>query len=151
MSSLITTTLTPVGFGVTPVGALGAPSPLLADNIDPTTHDYVSLTVGVDPIDAQVINALKISRASGAAVLTVGNQFAQVRKMTRSVNRELESLVRIALKRLIDNEDITYVGTEFDTIDFGTATVEMTVQWINRRSFSGVVTSITFPYTIGGI
>lgn len=139
----------PVGYGVTSPSRLGAPSPLLAENIDPVTHDFVDLTSGVHPIDAQVQIALKIVRNSGAAVTQDGQRFNTVRKITGTIKTEIESLVREALARLIVQQDIQYIGTTFKTADDGNQTVEATVQFKNLRALDDKVR--TAPLTVKGI
>ena len=124
----------PVGYGVTVPSRLGAPSPLLAENIDPVTHDFVNLSSGVDPVDAQVIIALKMVRGSGASVVEDGQRFSTIRKITDTVQTQIDSLVREALKRLITQQDIEYVGITFEDLDPGSQTINATVRWINLRA-----------------
>jgi hypothetical protein len=57
----IPSTSTPIGYGVSAPSLLDAPSSILADNIDPNTHDYLSVTVGRDPTDER-----EVSRSGGA-------------------------------------------------------------------------------------
>jgi hypothetical protein len=138
----------PVGYGVTAPARLGAPSPLLAENIDPKTHDYIDLTSGVHPVDAQVLIALKVVRGSGASVTEDGQRFATVRKITTTVKTEIESLVREALARLISQQDIEYLGTTFENVDPGNQTINATVQWKNLRALDDEVRSA--PLTVKG-
>ena len=58
-------TLNPLGFFVAP-SALGPPSPLLADNVDPVTRDFRDLFEGADPIDDSVQVAMTSSTISGS-------------------------------------------------------------------------------------
>lgn len=139
MSASIPSTVSPVGFGIIAPSQIAPPSPLLADNIDPTTGDYISLTVGADPIDAAVVNAVKIVRGSGAAVTNTGARFYKVTKITDSIERELDSIVQEALSRLISNADIKYSGIEFTTLDPSTQTVEILIKWINLRAMDGQI------------
>jgi len=141
--STIASTVSPVGFGITAPSALAPPSPLLADNIDPTTNDYVSLTVGVDPIDAAVVNAVKIVRGSGAAVVSDGARFYKITKITNSIEKEIESIVLEALLRLIRNRDIEYKGVDFLQMDPSTQTVEIAVKWVNLRALDGRIRTST--------
>ena len=98
------TTVNPLGFFVRAPGALGIPSPLVPDNIDPATRDFPSLFIGLDVIDAQVILALSTVRASGAAVQEDGIDDLPP-KMEASLQNDLEGAVRTALGRLIRNGD----------------------------------------------
>lgn len=113
---------------------LADPSVLLCDNIDPKSHDFVSLTTTIDPIDAQVILALKLKRGSGASVFNDGNRLYQVRKMGDSAQSEIKGLVREALSRLIDQRDIQFRGVRFDYWDTENQTAQITVQWVNLRA-----------------
>ncbi len=144
-------TSSPVGYGVTSPGQLAPPSPLLADNIDPQTHDYVSLFRSIDPIDAQVIIALKIVKGSGAAVEDDGSRFRDIRKITQSVKTEIKSEVRRALARLIANRDIKYKGVAFDVFDPSNRTIQARVQWVNLRAFDGAVKSASISFSAGGV
>lgn len=106
----------------------------MCDNIDPTTHDFVSLTTTIDPIDAQVIIALKVVRASGPSVAEDGNRLHEVRKMGDGAQAEIKSLVQEALSRLIFNRDIRYLGTDFDYWEPGYQAGTATVKWVNLRA-----------------
>lgn len=150
MSGLGTSTLFPIGFGVSQPRDLAPSSPLLADYIDPTTNDYVSLFDSLDPIDAAVINALKIVRTSGAAVTQVGNRFRLLRKITNSIEREIQNLVQEALQTLIRNGDIAYQGTDILRKDLGGGQIDIRITWRNLRSFVGAVSSTVIRYTVGG-
>jgi len=144
-------TLYPVGYGVAAPSALNKPSVLLCDNIDPQTHDYVSLFTTIDPIDAQVIIAMKIVRNSGPAVVNDGNRMRDIRKITTGIESEIESRVKIALSRLISNGDIKYKGIIFETIDRGNQTVQAKVQYVNLRSFSASLRTVNISTTPIGI
>lgn len=127
-------TVTPMGYGVTAPGRLGPPSPLLADAIDPVTHDYVSLVHGVDPIDAKVVNVLKIARGSGAAVTATGNRFHELKKITEDLALTIESMVLEALARMIADGEIEYGGTVYDYWDPAGQFVQARVSWYNLRA-----------------
>jgi hypothetical protein len=141
----ISSTQTPIGYGVAPPSLLGPPSPLLADKINPITHDYESLSEGRDPIEAQVLIALSIVRGSGAAVLNIGHRLHEIRKILPSLQHDIESKVREALKLLIKNRDIRYRGIELSINDEGNQTVEAVVKWVNLRAFDGVVRNTPIP------
>jgi hypothetical protein len=134
---LLPGTQTALGYGVTAPSLLGPPSPLLADKIDPVTHDFEDLFEGRDPVDAQVLLALSIVRSSGPAVVNVGNRYHEIRKILPSIKNELESKTREALKLLIKKRDIRYLGLEFPVLDPGNQTVEILVKWVNLRAFDG--------------
>ena len=127
------TTVSPIGFFIRAPGALGAPSPLLADNINPETRDFASLFTGLDPIDAQVQLAVTTVRASGSAVEEDG--IANLPdKMTNSVEDEITSAVKVALGRLIRNGDIEFLGMTFDLVDEGNQTVLPRARYRNLRA-----------------
>lgn len=133
-------------------GAAGGPAtetlprtpatPLLADYIDPDTNDYVSLAIGFDPVDAQVINALKIVRRSGASVFEIGTRLKDIRKITDSIRNEIESQIRFALAPLVKNRDIIIESIIFDIVDPGNQTVQVRPVWRNLRSIPDKSTSL---------
>lgn len=135
------------GYNYTAPSRLGAPSVLLCDNIDPRSHDFVSLTTTIDPIDAQVILAMKLKRGSGASVFNVGNRLHEVRKMGDSVQSEIKGLVKEALQQLVDRRDIQYRGVVFDLIDPANQTIYMTIKWVNLRARDREIRthSMTYP------
>jgi hypothetical protein len=144
-------TQTPIGYGVAAPSLIGPPSPLLADNIDPQTHDYVSLFEGRDVIEAQVLIALSVVRGSGAAVVDIGNRFHEIRKILPSIKSVLDSKAREALRLLITKQDIRYRGIELTVLDEGNQTVECVVKWENLRAFDGgAVRRTPIPVTSGG-
>ena len=113
---------------------LARPSPLLADNIDPNSHDYVSLTETVHPIDAQVILALKLDRGSGAAVENDGIRLRDIRKMTDDAQTQIKSRVREALGRLISAGDVRLVGVSFENWDESSQAGGPFVRFVNLRA-----------------
>ncbi len=133
--------MSPVGQAVSTPGAMAKPPMLLAPLIDPYSHDFLSLTVGMDPIDAAVINALKIVRGSGPAVSDVGARFGDIRKITPATPNDIKSQVKTALAGLIRRGDIRYIGTTIDSSESGTQTIEARIQWVNLRAFDGTTRS----------
>ncbi|MCP4674332.1 MAG: hypothetical protein GY854_02200 [Deltaproteobacteria bacterium] len=132
-------TMSPIGQAVSTPGALATPTILLAPLIDPYTHDLLSLTDGMDPIDAQVINALKIVRGSGPAVSDVGARFGDIRKITAATPNDIKAQVQTALSGLVRRGDIRYAGTIIDYNEPGKQMVQARIQWINLRAFDGSV------------
>lgn len=100
--------------GVTPAGLFvpqtfddtSRPPGILADAIDPITGEYLSILKGMDPIDAQVIDALKIKRGSGVAVRNDGQRFADIKKVDDAAASLIDGEARRALARLVENLDI---------------------------------------------
>jgi hypothetical protein len=137
----IPSTSTPIGSAVATPSALATPTILLAPNIDPTTNDFVSVFTGMDPVDAAVINAIKIVRNSGPAVTDVGNRLSDVRKITKSTVNELKAEIRSALDLLIRKRDINYLGAIVDYNEPGQQFIQIRPRWINLRAFTGTVQS----------
>lgn len=132
-----------VGFSAIAPKRLGVPSPLLADNIDPQTHDFRSLATTIDPIDAQVILALKLVRGSGPSVTEDGSRLRDVRKMTDSAQNEIRAFVREALGRLIANRDIRFEGVEFAPWDPSSQSTNTVVRWVNLRAQDKLIREAT--------
>ena len=128
-----------------PPSQLAPPSSLLAEQIDPETGDYASLFEGVDPIEAQGLNALRIRRGSGAAVMDVGNRFHLIRKIDETIEKQIDSLTREALGRLIANGDIRYLGIDMEVLDPGNNTVVVKAKWQNLRAMDGQARSTPIP------
>ncbi len=137
-------TLTPLGFFVAP-SALGPPSPLLADNINPATRDFRDLFVGADPVDDSVVVAVMTTLGSGGSVLQTGIRLNR-RKMVSDIQDSLEGDVRAALKTLITNRDIdikritfgadpTRTGRPTGTVDEAHQTAQLNVEFRNLRAF----------------
>lgn len=132
-ATLIPSTLTPAGYGVVAPSELGPPSPLLADNLDFSTGDFVSLEEGMDPIESQVCSALRIQRASGPAVKKDGSNFHKIRKMNVS-DMELSSTAKEAFSRLIRNKDIEFRGLDKTYWETESQTGEVYIKWRNLRA-----------------
>lgn len=127
------TTVNPIGFFIRAPAALGPPSPVLADNIDPETRDHADLFVGADVIDAQVLVALTTIRGSGPSVEEVGIEPSPT-KMTASLENEITSDVRNALAALVKNGDIRIVAITFDFVDETNQAAQARVEYRNLRA-----------------
>lgn len=136
--------LGPLGFFIQAPGMLTPPSPVLADNINPSTRDFASLFVGADVIDAQVQLALSTIKGSGISVTEDGISNLPS-KMTTSYKRELAASARFALRRLIRAGDIQLRDVLFDIDDESTQTTQMRVVYRNLRSVDAVDTSVSLP------
>ena len=132
MPPVIPPTTSPLGFFTPSPGALTPPSPLLADLIDPNTHEYISLFTGDDPIDAQVLIALKTVLGSGAAVTSIGSKLSSIRKITESTPGDVEAEVRNALAALIQQGDIRLVSVSVEAHAAGQ--IEAVVKYVNMRA-----------------
>lgn len=82
----------------------------LADPIDMTTGEYLSIEEGFDPTDAQVITALRTVRASGSAVQNVGRDFSEVTHISPRHETILRQEIVLALQELIDLREIEIVS-----------------------------------------
>lgn len=116
-------------------------SPLLADNYDPQTRDFRSLTTGTDVVDAQVLVALQTVRASGAAVMNDGMRRAP-RKMLDSLKLSLESEVRVALGRLTARNDVRLARVVV-RVDDANQTTNITVVYLNLRVGKAQLRTVT--------
>lgn len=139
----------PIGFFIGSPGALGDPSPLLADNIDPDTNDFASLFTGMDVIDAQVLVAVTIVRGSGSSVTEDGIKITS-RKITESVKNEITADVRTSLKRLINNGDIEFVKIDFgendENIDKSNQVINSRIEYVNLRAMDNKVRTLPLSF-----
>lgn len=127
--------------GLTPAGLFvpqtfddpSQPPGILADAIDLQTGEYLSILKGVDPIDAQVLDAMKIKRASGAAVRNDGQRFADIEKVDDSTASLIDGEARRALSRLAENQDIRVVSVE-PVVDQNNDYADVFVQFKNLRA-----------------
>ncbi len=142
-------TLTPLGFFVAP-SALGPPSPLLADNVDPVTRDFRDLFEGADPIDDSVQVAVMTTLGSGGSVLQTGIRLNR-RKLTTDIQNSLTGDMRAALKTLVTNRDIDIKRITFGvdangqptgTVDESTQSAQLNVEYRNLRAFDLKVRSL---------
>lgn len=137
-----------------PPSQVGQPSPLLADNVDPTTRDFKDLFVGADPTDAAVQVAVMTSRGSGACVRSEGVNLT-ARKMTTNAEATVEGDFRQALTRLTRQRDIKIVGVTFGgpdisgnatgSFDPSTQSGQMNLQYLNLRAMDPRVRTASLP------
>jgi hypothetical protein len=138
-------TVGPIGLSVSVTLPVITFSPITADYIDPATGDYASMTSGLNPVDAQVVLAMSTIRGSGAAVMESGCNLSNVKKIRETVQREIMSEVRVALKLLIDNGDIR-LGTFVFDVQPSNQYVGAVINYQNLRS--GGTRSIGLVITI---
>ena len=105
---------------------------LAAEDFDQLTKDLRSLTVGVDPIDAQVQVAMTTLRRSGAAVISTGQRFQDVRKLDTNASLLLEQEARTCLARLVAANDISIERVDV-VADPGGQWAEVTIDYVNKR------------------
>jgi hypothetical protein len=78
------------------------PVPILADQIDPQTGEYLSLEDSATIADGLVVTLLRTTRDSGAAVLGVGQRFRDIRNVNDDSGTLTESIARQALQPAIE-------------------------------------------------
>lgn len=99
--------VTPAGFFVPETYADPAgPPAILADPIDPSTGEFLSIARSYDPTDACVIEALRVERGSGPAVLEEGNRIRDVQLATEAAPRVIEQEAQYALRRFVEDRQI---------------------------------------------
>ena len=140
----IVSTTAPLGTFTVP-GTLRQSSPLLADNIDPLTRDFASLTKGLDPVDAQVQVALGCVRDSGPSIQGVGLP-PPPRKITEGSEEVMRSQVQTALRTLVRNGDIR-LKTIVVNIQAGAQQVDGYVEYQNLRALDGTTRTARLPYS----
>jgi hypothetical protein len=94
---------------------LGGPALFLADAIDPTTGDYLSIQRGIDPVEAAAIEALRVRRASGSAVLQDGSGLHEIQRIDDRTPFLVRSEIEYAWRRLIEARQIRLDGVDVVT------------------------------------
>ncbi len=125
--------LHPLGLFIESPGPNAPASPILADNIDTTTGEYLDLFVGDDIVDAQVKIALKVVRRSGPAVIEDGQRFQDIRKLGNTATKQIEAEARTALARLVRQGDITIASFEVE-VNEGSQDANTVLRYVNMRS-----------------
>lgn len=137
--------ISPAGFFIAQNAAdPGAPPGILADAIDPATGEYLSIRRGIDPIDAQVLHALRVRRASGASVMDDGQDFATIETLDDQAPALIEAKARLVLRRLIANRDIAIVALT-KSVDLAGASGSVFLQYRNLRRRAAVTTLRILP------
>lgn len=121
--------VTPASFFIPVVYTVpGRPNGVLADPIDATTGDYLSIERGFDPTDAAVITAVRTVRASGSAVEDVGQRFADHKFVDNKLEPFMREEVRLALKHLTERGDLSIDKVSVTLFGDGAETY---VEWQN--------------------
>jgi len=105
---------------------------IAAERIDVASRDIASVLSSANVIDAQVQLALTVERGSGSAVENVGQNFKSVRRLGDDAQQLLEAEVRIALRELVERNDI-YIESVAVEVDSPNTWAEVTVNYINLR------------------
>lgn len=122
--------------GVTPISYFlstanvppGAVVAMMADPIDVTTGDYLSIERGFDPTDAAVLTACRTVRDSGSAVQGIGQQFADHPRVDDKLETYEREEVRLTLKALVDAGEVAV--DKVTIAPYGDA-AELYIQWQN--------------------
>lgn len=109
------------------------PPGILADAIDPTTGEYLSISKGMDPIDAQMILALSVKRASGASVSEDGQTFFEIKKIDESTPSLIEARTRNSTKRLTERGDVAFAALA-PFADSASQSGSVAIQYRNLRA-----------------
>lgn len=107
------------------------PPVIRADLIKARSQEFESLTKDMDPIDAQVVDAIWRVRESGAAVMNDGARFLDVSKIDDQAPNRVRSQVRTSLGRLTSNGDITLKNVE---VTSGADWMEVEIDYVNNRT-----------------
>lgn len=84
----------------------GEPVGILADPIDPTTLDFLSIERGFDPTDAAALTAIATERASGSAVQDVGQRYRAAELVDDQTGSFFRQETEFALKHLVESGQI---------------------------------------------
>ena len=133
----------PLGIGavIQPIQQRGDLSPILADKIAIDSNDFESVFTPDDIVDAQVKIAMKTVRGSGVSVVNTGHRFDLIAKLDESVPDQIRQETKIALRLLVQNQDITIknikvltAGDEDGDDGPGFDWAEVQVQYLNLRT-----------------
>lgn len=83
-----------------------SPPVLLADDINSKTGDLNSLFTRIHPVDEMVLEAFRLERGKGAAILNDGQEYAKIKTVGPATARQIEDEARRVLKPLTDRGDV---------------------------------------------
>lgn len=109
---------------------LGLPAAFLADATD-NKGELISISTGRDPIDDQVVTAIRAAFESGTALGGAGNRLRTIEKVDDTTQASMRFLVEDALKILVKNKDIEILSVETGTGEYTGAFV---LNYRNLRS-----------------
>lgn len=140
--------VSPAGFFV-PVVHVDPDEPIamLADPIDCETGELLSIERGFDPVDADVLFALRVERGSGSAVEDVGQQFRKATHVDPALPALLREETRLALQHLVDVGDVSFTGSTVTADDY--ADLQIRYQNVARQRESKLNLSPT--QLLGGL
>lgn len=99
------------------VRVTGEPLAMLADPIDPSTGELLSIERSFDPTDLAVFTALRTVRDSGSAVEGVGQRFGDAKHVTVQLETFFREEVRLALEHLVAARQIYVEAVEVVTAE----------------------------------
>ncbi len=106
----------------------GEVAAIMADAIDVATGEYLSIERGFDPTDAAFLTAMRTVRASGSAVQSVGQRFADHKFVDDKLESFMREEVRLATKDLVDAGDLSIEKVVVTPLGDGAETY---VEWLN--------------------
>lgn len=79
-----------------------SPPITIVENVVPVSGDVTSLTKRIHPVDAALVWNFRVKRRSGAAVESVGQRYADIKKATDTAPAELKNETMRILQPFID-------------------------------------------------
>jgi len=113
------------------------PAASLAEEIDPATGELSALVSGIHPVDAQVINRLRIVANRSAVYEGRGLDLSGLPKAMQTNGLAIEGEIRDTLASMVDGRLITidriYVGTTAEELGPGTSDMNAAVVAYTNR------------------
>lgn len=121
-------------FTPSPVSTLGPPPPILAERIDPTTGEVLSILEGEDPTDAALLWQLRVRQGSGAALGDNGNRLHLITKATEGAPIQIADEGRRVTDKFRARGDVDEVVVTGSTPGGSTAIKALVVQYRNTHT-----------------
>lgn len=113
----------------------------LADAIDPETGEFRSILQGADPVEAWLLEQLRVRMGSGSAVTRAGNRFDSIRFLDDSFEHKFREELKFAWALALERRWIA-----IRRIDFNTEDVTANIRIVFDNLVSGVDgQSLTLP------
>ncbi len=128
--------------GVSPFSALfsngaipaAAPKNWLADKIDPTNGELLSITEGLDPVDAAVMFQFQTVFGSGSALGSGGHKFRRIRKATERSQKAIEYEARRIFEPFVRRGWVELRQGDGVLVDIEGDTGQLVVNYFNRHA-----------------
>lgn len=108
-----------------------SPVPILADLIDASTGEYLSLEDSATIADGLVVTLLRTQRGSGAAVLEFGQRFSELREVDNEATGLAESMTREALQPARDAGVVDFRSIRSVVNPSDSTQVDTTVEYLD--------------------